>query len=71
MSWPGDVDAIRQRRTTSLRMGGPERVQRQHDQGRLTVRERIAALVDPGSFIKVGGLAGRPSSLKMAWKMAC
>jgi acetyl-CoA carboxylase carboxyltransferase component len=46
-------------------------VQRQHDQGRLTVRERIAALVDPCRLIEDGGLAGRPSSLKMAWKMAC
>jgi acetyl-CoA carboxylase carboxyltransferase component len=61
MSWLDDVQAIRQRRSMSLRMGGPERVQRQHDQGRLTVRERIAALVDPDSFVEVGGLAGRPT----------
>ena len=42
-------------------MGGPERVARQHDAGRLTVRERIEQLLDPGSFQEVGALAGVPS----------
>ena len=39
-------------------MGGAERVQRQKDAGRLTVRERIDALLDAGSFEEWGGLAG-------------
>lgn len=39
-------------------MGGPEKVARQHAAGRLTVRERVEALVDPGSFDEVGALAG-------------
>src|ERR1035437_6591426 len=39
-------------------MGGPEKIQRQHDAGRLTVRERLAALLDAGSFQEIGGLAG-------------
>ena len=30
--------------------GGPERVERQHAAGKLTARERIEALLDPGSF---------------------
>lgn len=42
----------------ALEMGGAERVARQHDLGRLTVRERIDGLVDPGSFLEVGQLAG-------------
>ena len=29
--------------------GGPERVEKQHRAGKLTARERIAALIDPGS----------------------
>jgi acetyl-CoA carboxylase carboxyltransferase component len=33
-------------------------VRRQHDEGRLTIRERIDAVVDGGSFQEVGGLAG-------------
>ncbi|HEY2825779.1 MAG TPA: carboxyl transferase domain-containing protein, partial [Gemmatimonadales bacterium] len=35
---------------TQLRQGGgPDKVKRQHDQGKLTARERIAKLLDPGS----------------------
>lgn len=40
-------------------MGGDERVARQHASGRLTVRERIARLADPGSWREVGAAAGR------------
>ena len=39
-------------------MGGPDKVRRQHDGGRLTVRERLAALLDDGSFHEIGTLAG-------------
>lgn len=39
-------------------MGGPDKVKRQHDQGRLTVRERIDGVVDPGSFHEIGAVAG-------------
>ncbi len=42
-------------------MGGPEKIRRQHDAGRLTVRERIAALLDEGSFREIGALAGSAS----------
>ncbi|MEA2124409.1 MAG: hypothetical protein QOI80_1191, partial [Solirubrobacteraceae bacterium] len=40
-------------------MGGEERVDRQRASGRMTVRERIEALADPGSFHETGALAGR------------
>jgi acetyl-CoA carboxylase carboxyltransferase component len=36
--------------------GGPERVERQHKQGKLTARERISLLVDPGSYLQEIGL---------------
>lgn len=39
-------------------MGGLERIERQHAQGKLTVRERIALLADPGFFRESMGLAG-------------
>jgi acetyl-CoA carboxylase carboxyltransferase component len=29
--------------------GGPERIQRQHEQRKLTARERVALLLDPGA----------------------
>lgn len=35
--------------------GGPEKIRRQHDQGKLTARERIALLADPrSSFLEIG-----------------
>lgn len=40
-------------------MGGPEKVERQHRAGRLTVRERMALLLDEDSFHEIGSLAGR------------
>ncbi|HKJ92931.1 MAG TPA: carboxyl transferase domain-containing protein [Longimicrobiales bacterium] len=36
--------------------GGPEKIQRQHDQGKLTARERIALLLDPGTPLHEVGL---------------
>lgn len=33
--------------------GGKERIERQHQGGKLTARERIARLVDPGSFVEI------------------
>jgi 3-methylcrotonyl-CoA carboxylase beta subunit len=35
--------------------GGEQRIQRQHDQGKLTARERVEGLLDPGApFVEVG-----------------
>lgn len=39
-------------------MGGVDKVKRQHDQGRLTVRERIDRLIDSGSFHEIGAVSG-------------
>ena len=58
MSWSDEVEELARRRARALEMGGEERVARQHAGGRLTVRERIDALIDPGSFVELGALAG-------------
>jgi len=50
------LDELKKRREISLAMGGEERVERQHKRGRLTARERIDKLVDPGSFTETGML---------------
>jgi acetyl-CoA carboxylase carboxyltransferase component len=59
MTWQPDLDELRRRRLLAEQMGGPAKIQRQHDAGRLTVRERLAALLDEGSFREIGALAGR------------
>src|SRR5437764_9192968 len=61
MSWEPELEELRRREELARRMGGEERVARQHASGRLTVRERIARLFDEGSFRETGALAGRGS----------
>ncbi len=58
MSWTAELDELEQRKVFASAMGGPDKIKRQHDNGKLTVRERIAQLVDKGSFTEVGALAG-------------
>jgi acetyl-CoA carboxylase carboxyltransferase component len=56
--WEPELTELARRRELAAAMGGEERIARQHATGRLTVRERIDALLDDGSFREVGGLAG-------------
>jgi acetyl-CoA carboxylase carboxyltransferase component len=58
MTWQPELDELARRRALAEQMGGPEKIRRQHDAGRLTVRERLAALLDEGSFREIGALAG-------------
>ncbi|MBI4260101.1 MAG: acyl-CoA carboxylase subunit beta [Actinobacteria bacterium] len=58
----GHVERLREERATFLEMGGPERVARQHEQGKLTVRERLDRLFDEGTFTELGLLAHHQSS---------
>jgi len=59
MSWQKEVDELRERQRRATQMGGAERVARQRAGGKLTVRERLQELLDPGSFREVGSIAGR------------
>ena len=58
MSWKPEVEEIEARRLLSKEMGGEEAVGKQHARGRLSVRERIDQLADPGTFYEQGPLAG-------------
>ena len=53
-----ELDELARREAFAREMGGVEKVKRQRDQGRLTVRERIDALVDPKSFHEIGAVSG-------------
>ena len=61
MSWQPEIDELRRREALARRMGGADKVKRQHDAGKLTVRERIDRLLDGGSFHEIGAIAGRAS----------
>ncbi len=58
MSWDNEVNEIKKRLKLIQEMGGKEKVKRQHDAGRTTVRQRIEALVDKNSFKEIGRLTG-------------
>jgi methylmalonyl-CoA carboxyltransferase large subunit len=63
------VEDLRKKREHLRAGGGPDRLAKHKEQGKLTARERIDALVDPGSFEEIGlfaqhrqtnfGLAGK------------
>jgi len=58
MSWLPESEEIEQRRRWAEALGGAENVGRHRARGHLTVRERIGALLDEGSFEEVGKLTG-------------
>jgi propionyl-CoA carboxylase beta chain len=60
-TWEPELSELDRRRELAQRLGGAERVARQHASGRLTVRERVAALVDPGSWRELGTLTAAAS----------
>lgn len=51
------VADLEARRTDAVLMGGDEKVERQHDRGKMDVRQRIDALFDPDTFLEFGLLA--------------
>ncbi|MCE2462254.1 MAG: hypothetical protein J4F38_15960, partial [Pseudomonadales bacterium] len=58
MSWEKEVDELREQAEFTKEMGGADSVAFHHSRGRLTVRERIGLLEDPGTFHEVGAIAG-------------
>jgi len=46
-------EELRKKREESLLGGGPAAIEKQHKKGKLTARERVDLLVDPGSFIEI------------------
>ncbi|MBU2551177.1 MAG: methylmalonyl-CoA carboxyltransferase [Proteobacteria bacterium] len=59
-SWSPEIEELHLRESMAAKMGGPERIERQRAAGRLTVRERIDGLFDPGTFHETGAAVGVP-----------
>lgn len=53
---PPSLQAVFDRRTFTLDEKRPEAVERRHSKGRLTVRENIEQLIDPGTWVEYGAL---------------
>ena len=58
MSWKEEIKELEKRINLIKQMGGKDKVKRQHDAGRTTVRERIDALLDKDSFKEIGNITG-------------
>jgi propionyl-CoA carboxylase beta chain len=48
------INRLRETKARGRLGGGQERIEAQHERGRLTARERIDLLLDKGSFREVG-----------------
>ena len=59
MTWKPELEELAERRRLAEKMGGEEKVSRQHGRGKLDARARIARIVDEGSFREIGKIAGR------------
>jgi len=53
MSLEDKFKKLEEMRLKSLEGGGPERIKRQHEKGKLTARERLELLLDEGSFQEI------------------
>jgi acetyl-CoA carboxylase carboxyltransferase component len=58
----GHTEQLREKKAKFREMGGAERVARQREQGKLTVRERLELLFDSNSFTEFGLLAHHQST---------
>jgi propionyl-CoA carboxylase beta chain len=58
----GKIADLRRRRLQAETNGTPEAIDKRHAQGKLTARERIARLVDAGSFVEMDAFSRHRSS---------
>src|SRR5258706_16387847 len=52
-----EVAELQARREKNLAMGGAEKIAKQKERGKLTVRERLDLLYDPNTFVEFGLIA--------------
>lgn len=56
--WGETLEDLERRRQRARAMGGPERLDKHHNKGKLDARARIEYLLDPGTFRELGTLVG-------------
>jgi methylmalonyl-CoA carboxyltransferase large subunit len=62
-SMQNKIQLLHDKREKAVAGGGPEKHEKQHAQGKLTARERIAELADPGSFQEIAIFAEHRSTM--------
>src|SRR5712671_4717743 len=56
--WKATLADLAERRAVGRSMGGEQRLAKHHAAGKLDARTRVDVLLDPGSFVELGTLAG-------------
>ncbi len=59
MPWDKHLDELKRRAALAEKMGGTDKVARQHGRGKLDARERLRRLLDKNSFREIGKIAGK------------
>src|SRR5436189_1180207 len=62
MTMQEKLELLRQKRAEAEQGGGAERVQAQHEKGKMTARERLDVLLDPGTFVELDRFVTHRSS---------
>ncbi len=57
MAFENTVDQLTKKKEAAAKMGGPVKVEKHHNNGKFTARERISMLLDTDSFFEFGMLA--------------
>ncbi len=61
MPWKKELEELKRRAALAEKMGGEEKLARQHGRGKLDARERLKRLLDKDSFREIGKIAGKGS----------
>lgn len=49
-----EIEQLKQRQAKARQMGGPDKIKKLHERGKLTARKRIDCLLGSGTFLEVG-----------------
>lgn len=58
----GKIERLKELRAEALKGGGKDRIEKQHNKGKLTARERVDLLLDKGSFEEIDAFVTHRSS---------
>jgi len=64
MNWQRELDELRRRERMAQAMGGPDKVKRQHDGGRLTVRDASPSSSTPAASMRSAPLPAAPATTR-------
>lgn len=67
LSMPERLEKLDKYRRQIVIGGGPKRIEKQHEAGKMTARERLDKFFDLGSFMEINLFAGRPLTEKMEY----